>query len=376
MGRLGFSRRILSVALLAIAAAGCRGSAPPPDWFSKPEQGTGRFLYFVGSTAAAPDESSARELAAQKALYELSVYCGAQLTTDFSSVEVEKNGELNQEVSLTVDVSGEEITIQEASTDKWVVQPNEKTGFDAYVRIKWPRAQYRVVLAAKQAKATRALSLFLEAERAAEDLRMSDARRFLRETRQALGPLRGQLPLDHPTYTNSGLVFDGAEALATRLQDIEARRSRVMAVSVVCAENGSPRACASRWVGSIRERIAQLGFEIATQPVTDLTATAILDSKAPTTDASLRESRYVFAVKYDANNSGQEDGFAFARCGVRGVVFDTDQNEILHITEVKPQKGGHVHFAGAIIKGCEKAETELMAWIDQSVSSLKKESRK
>ncbi len=348
-----------------------RRAHPAPKWFTTPQKGDGRYLYFLGSANAAADEGSARELAAQKALYELSVFCGATLTTDFKSVEIERNGKLNQQVALSVDVAGEEVSIRQAATDKWSVGRGSDGTFDAYVRIRWPRSEYARVQAAQRAKAERGLALLLQAERATADYRISTAERLVRETRQVLGPVRGQMPLNHPKYANSGLVLQAAEALATRLKGMRATLERRMAVSVICHENGAPKACASRWVGTIRGRVTNAGFEVASKAVSSATASAILDSRNPAPDAALRTSKFVLAIKYDARLSGEESGFVFARCGARGVVFGTDKKEILSVTEVKPKKGGHVHFAGAVQKGCERAEKELTAWIDRNVGALR-----
>ena len=354
---------------LSVAASACATMKPPPAWFTNPQPNGPSHLYFVGS-ANSPDQGAARELALQKALYELSVFCGAALTTDFSSVEVEKNGELNQEVALTVDVAGEEITIQEVTTEAWQVGPSPQ-GYDAFVQVKWPRSQYQRVLAARRAKAKRALTLLLEAQAAAETYRMADAQRLLRETRRALGPVRGNVPLDHPKYANSGLVFDAAEGLAQHLDDMQKNRGKSMSVAVLCIDEGESKACDSRWVGAIRQRVTESGFDVATSPLGPTTTRDILESQAPSIDAATRSSRYVLAVKYEFRKSAEEYGFIFARCGARAVVFDTDANEIRHVTEVKPMKGGHVNYPGAVKKGCQQAESSLLGWIDQNIGPLK-----
>ena len=373
---------IASAAILVTAGlTGCAGGrsarrAPDrtafaaPTWFNSPQKGNARFLYFLGSANGASDESTARELAVQKALYELSVFCGANLTTDFRSVEVEKNGQLNQEVTLAVDVAGEEIAIREAATEKWVVGKGSDGSYDAYVRIRWPRSEYKAIQVAKREQAERALALLLKAETATDDYRIADAHRFLRETKQALGPVKGQIRLNHPKYSNSGLVFDAATALGDRLREIDRLRKKKMAVSVLCYENDGAKDCASRWVGAVRQRATQAGFKVAANDVSRGTTAAILDSRNPDPDAAMRSSAYVLAVKYDARLSGTDGGFVFVRCGARAVVFDTDQKKILHVGEVKPLKGGHVDFPGAVKKACSNAEKEVTAWIDQHVGAL------
>ncbi len=347
-------------------------SAPvkPPAWFAQPKPSDTQFLYFLGD-ANAREEAMARELAVQKALYELSIYCGASLTTDFSSVEIEKNGQLNQEVSLTVDVAGEEISIQEAATESWSVQKNSAGGYNAYVRLKWPKTQFARVQQARRAKAKRSLELYLEAERAVEAYQLRKAERLIRETRQALGPTRSSIPLSHPKLSNSGLVFDAVEALKARLDQLRPERESSMAVTVVCEIKDQPDQCASRWVGKIRERVGKAGFQIASAPVPRPTTKAILDSRAPELDTSTRASRYVLALRYNTWQSAVEYGFVYARCGARAVLFDVDLNEIRQVKEVKPEKGGHVNFPGAMTIACRKAESQVLAWMDQNLAALK-----
>lgn len=366
----------MTLGLFAVAAASaCAGQqVAPPSWFLTPQKSSRQFLYFVGDASDAPDESTARELAVQKALYELSVYCGADLTTDFKSVEVERNGELNQEVSLTVDVAGRDISIREATTDKWVVGRG-KDGFNAFVRIKWPMREYNNVRAAQRDSANVALARLVAAEEAFAAQRWPEAKRLARQAKQAMTSVPNQLPMDNERYPRSGLVSDGIRTLERRLKETSDRRARVIAVSVSCTQNGNDQPCASRWVGHIKQRVTQAGMEIAPVPITPTAADAILGARKPADDAGLRGSRFVLAVKYAATHSGTQDGFAFARCGARGVMFDTEQNDVLQVGEVKPQKGGHVHFEGAVRKACEKAEAELIAWIDKNISTAQGSSR-
>lgn len=342
-----------------------------PAWFSTPRQNDTRYRYFVGSAYGQPDEGTARELAVQKALYELSVFCGATLNAESFTFEAERNGEQTQEVSVSVSVAGEEISIQEASTHRWKIGRNDDGRYDAYVEIKWPNAQYDKVRAAQRDRANRALALFLEAQQAADEYEVSKATRLLRECKPLLAGAQALIPVDHPKYRNSGLVYEAVEALSARVTKMRAERSGRMAVAVLCIENGRANDCESRWVGTVRSQVTQGAFEVAADPVPTGVAEAILDSRSPRADRALRASGYVLAVKYRVRESGREDGFVFARCGARGVIFDTDKKKNLHVREVKPKKGGHVNLPGAVNKACEKAEREMMAWIDRSIGAVK-----
>ena len=97
----------------------------------------------------------------------------------------------------------------------------------------------------------------------------------------------------------------------------------------------------------------------------------ILASQNPDPTAELRTAGYVLAVRYDARLLAKEDGFVFARCGARGVVYDTDADRVVGTKEVQPSKAGHVHFEGAVEKSCRKAEQTLTAWLKTELPSYR-----
>lgn len=351
------------------ASQNVRQTHPAPSWFGK-KPSSPRTLYFVGSANAADEESTARELAIQKALSELTVYCGANITSDFSSTEVERNGELSQEVSLTVDVAGDEMTIRRAVVQETSVGQGSDGTWDAYALVAWPKSEYQSVLATQREKAERALELFLEAKAAAEKNRVSEAETKLREAKSILGPMRSQVPLPHDTYSNSAILYEEVANLDTRLEEQAQARKKVMMVAVECSENGEDARCAPRWEGTVKQRVSGTGFEVSADPLPGSVARQILQSSAPETDAAIRSAGFVLAVHYDANLLAMEDGFTFVRCGARAVVYDTDAHRIVHVKEVKPKKGGHVNFAGAMEKGCTAAEKKVVGWIDETLATM------
>src|SRR5215470_15926919 len=97
-----------------------RSGFPAPPWFQSPPK-SNTHLYFVGDATQASDEGSARDAAKNKALAELTTYCGAQIKSEGQSVEREANGKYEQVVSLTVDVAGDELTVREAVIKQTVV---------------------------------------------------------------------------------------------------------------------------------------------------------------------------------------------------------------------------------------------------------------
>lgn len=357
----------LGLALTACSGAGgARRGPAAPGWFNQPPK-SARTLFFAGAASGAADEQTARDLAVQKAMSELTVFCGAQITSDFSSSEQEVNGKLTQSVSLTVDIAGDEMTIREATVREAETGAASDGTWDAYVLVAWPKARYQEVLAMQRQRAERALAVFLKAKSAADALQLADAATHLSEAKQILGPMKAQVPLDHPDYGNSALLFDAITALRGELKAKDAERRKVFHVSVVCSDKGAEAPCADHRIGAMKQRVAGTGFKVSATAVAPKVAREILASSSPSQDKALRSAGFVLAVHYRAKLTAEEDGFTFVHCGARGVVYDTDANRIVEAHEVKPVKGGHVHFEGAKEKSCAKAEKKLQSWIDSTL---------
>lgn len=363
---------VLSVSIFSV---GCAGSTKPaPAWFAEPPPNSGRDLFFVGDASSAPDEGMARDLAVQKALASLSQYCGAVVKSDFTSLERETNGKLEQMVALSVDIAGEELTLREVVVEETSIRKGTSGGFDGFALIRWPRAQYRQVLAMQRARGERALTMFRSAEDAFKASKVDETRTRLDEARQILGPARAQLPLSDPRIAHTGLLWDAVEALDRRVEAFEKARRRVVAVGVDCLAREARIACPKHRVGRVLAKVTDAGLEISDRALPAELTRQIASAAAPQIDAKVRDSGYVLAVTYDARLLGEEDGFTFARCGARGVVYDTDTGRIVGMTEVKGRKGGHIHFEGAAEKGCSQAEKELSGWLGQVVTEMQADS--
>lgn len=350
-------------------SSGGRVGYPAPAWYGKKPAGASK-LYFVGASNGASDEAMARELAVQSALAELTVFCGATAKSEAESIEIEKNGVLQQSYSLTVDVAGDEMTIKEAEVKDAVIGRGSDGSYDAYVLLEWPKARYAEVVQGQRDRGQRALDLYLAAEAAARQNRMLDASRRLSEAKSTLGPMKSMVPVNHPKLTNTTLLYDAIADLSLRLEATAKERKKVMAVAVECDHDGKAASCESHRVGAIKQQVASNGFKVAAEAVDGPVARQILAQTNPETTTSIRNAGYVLAVQYSANLTAKEDGFTFVHCGARGVVFDTEANRVIGVKEVKPKKGGHVHFTGAMEKGCEKAEQDLVAWIATSLGTL------
>ncbi|MCA9550255.1 MAG: hypothetical protein KC933_09480 [Myxococcales bacterium] len=362
------------MALLFALVAGCGGqkarSGPAaPTWFNSPPKGA-RSLFFVGSASGAADEHMARDLAVQKALSELTVFCGAQIKSDFKSEEVERNGQLTQSVELTVDIAGDELTIREAVVKATESGPASDGGWDAYALVEWPKSQYEAVLASQRQRAERALAAFLEAEAASKAMRVAEASTRLKEAKKILGPMKAQVPLDSERFPNSGLLWDAVEALKVRLANQDKERRKVFHVAVECSEDGKPAPCAEHRVGAVKEEVSKDGFKVSSAAVSSDVARQILASANPAADAMVRSAGFVLAVHYDAKLTAKEDGFTFVHCGGRGVIYDTDADRIIQVSEVKPKKAGHVNFKGAQDKSCGEVEKALTGWLAKTLPTL------
>lgn len=362
---------IAALMMPALFAAGCGGSAlrPPPKWFTQPPRPDARSLYFVGDSTGAPDDGLARELAIQKALANLSQYCGAVVRSDFQSREVEKNGVLEQEVSLAVEVLGEELTLREAVVEETEVRSNPKGGFDGFARVRWPRGRHREVLEMQAARGREALQSYLEAEAAFAERMVASARGHLTKSRRVLGRRGAQVALEHERLTHSGLLWDAIELLDDRIDQFEETRRRVVAVGVDCSEQSAQVACPER-VGHLRERVTAQGLKVSATSLPSSLAREIAMASSPQIETEVRDSGYLLAVTYDADLLGEEDGFTFAKCGARGAIYETGSGRIVSSTEVRARKGGHIHFRGAVDKGCSEAERALVGWIDETMRAV------
>lgn len=342
-----------------------------PSWFQTPPKNNQKSLFFVGDANGAPDEATARDLAVNKALAQLTVYCGATIKSDSRSLERETNGQLEQVVSMTVDVAGDELTVKEAVVRNSVAGKNADGRYDAYALLEWPREQYDAVLRAQRARATRALDLFLRAESAERDLDLPKAKTDLKEAKAILGPMKSQVPLEHASYKNTSLLFDAMTALDERLRSTERERKGVFAVAVECVREGKPTDCHSSRAGALRQALSRTGRKVAAESIPASVAHDILSSENPNTDKAVRSAGFVVAVRYTADLQAIDGPFTFIRYGARGVLYDTSTNRIISVEEVTPTKEGHPTFEGAMEKGFSAAEKALTKWIEEEIPNLK-----
>lgn len=377
-----WSPKLINAAL--VVAAACASSTPaqtertpPPRWFEHPPEGID-VLYFVGDTTGASDEESARDLAIQKALHNLSVYVGATVTSNFGGTLREQDGKTEQVVELTVDVAGERFEIRQASLRQIKVAPSPD-GFDAYALVEWPKTQYEAVLETKRRRAQRALELYLEAEEHAQAYRDREATALLTQTETALGPAGTSVPIEHDRLTNTALLRDAVQALRRRLTDRHDAQKELCAVGVVCTRDGKTIPCDAGRAGAMTEAISQSGRSVADISIADDTVLTLTTSEQPSKlEGPARAFSCVVATSYDAKTLAVERGVLFIRYGGRAVIFDAIDGRIVDSKEVPSSKVGFPIFDGkkndaygrAEKKGFDAVEGDLAGWVKERLGGM------
>jgi len=350
--------------LLALSACAGPGRAPAPAWFSAPPKAPDS-LSFAGDASDAPDETTARELAVQKAFSELSLYVGAKLRSSASVEQREVNGVLQTDVSATLDLEGEPIEIAEARVTRVEVKPGPR-GFDGWALVEWPRAQYDAVLASRKNRAERALGIYREAERAAETSELALAADKLGEAEELVGKSVSNVSLGDAAIKDTAVLRTAMATLRERIAAVAAERKAVCAVGVRCMKEGAAVACEER-AGAVRAMITKLGKKVSATPPSAATLDAILGAGAPELDPSVRGTGCVVAVQFTATLMENAKPFVFIRYGARGVIFDPETRRVRHSHEIAPTKMGHVNFEGAMKKGFDLAQATMLGEIGRAL---------
>ncbi len=349
-----------SALLLAAAASGCAAQAattPPPAWWTQPPPSRDT-LYFAGDATGAGDEGMARDLAYAKALTQLTTYLGADVVSTFDSKEASRGGVEAQEVELSVTVSGAPRTLRRVRLDKVETRAGAG-GFDGYVLVAWPRAEYEAVLAADRNQAEAALAAYLAAETAAERRDFTGALQSLGAAQGALGTGSAPLPLTHPTLRDTGVLRAAMDALRTRVGAEDAAHAKVCAVGLRCTKDGASVACRGSRLGVVRDAIAKGGRQIAADGLPEPMLVALLESGAVSAEDARRLGRCVVAVQLGAELLEAGQPFTFVRTGARAVLYDSAAGKITWSDEIVPTKVGHVSYDGAMNKGFDELEKAL-----------------
>jgi hypothetical protein len=377
---------LLAFTLAGCASGGARETAQAPAWFedcrdrlskagaaasehphlAKLAQATGADALYFCADADGASEDLAKELAAQKALGQLTIYVGATVKSEEKVKDVERNGASEQEVSATVDVAGQEVVIKQARVKKSVVQRVGRA-YSAWAMIEWPRSEYEALLGAEKTRAMKALEIYLSAEKAVAELDLDSAKRELKEARELLGPTRSAIALDSEKVPNSAVLRTSIDSLGERIASLDQERKNVCAVGLVCMKDGSPTACRPSRVGMLRDAISHSGHKVSSDAPPDEVVSAILASSAPKVDAKIRASGCIVAVRLTSDLMEAGNPFTFVSVGGSAAIYDTASNRILTVHEIKPTKVGHVSYDGAMQKGFDDVTKQLAEKISASL---------
>ncbi len=344
--------------VLACATGPAPASAgPPPAWWSNPPSLPGA-LVFVGDATGAADEGRARDLAYAKALAQLSTYLGAEIDSQFRSSESQSGTASAQEVELEVTVSGQRRTLQRVRRAKVETRPSG-SGFDGYVMLSWPRAEYEAVLTADRQRAEAAWAAYRAAARSAEAHDYAEARGALDAAEQALGPRSAPLPLPDDTIKNTDLLRTALTTLRARLGDESAAAAKVCAVGLRCVQDGVDAPCRGSRPGVVRAAVAEAGRQVSPDAVPEPILRALLEGGSVVPAEARRLGRCLVAVQLSAELLSAGAPFTFVKTGARAVVFDSSAGKITWTHEFPADKVGHVSYADAVNKGFDALEKAL-----------------
>jgi len=348
---------------LCIGCAGTVAHQPPPNWFTTPptERGT---LLFVGDATQQTDAETARDLAVQKALFQLSLKVGAKIESRFDSKEAETNGQGTQSVSLEMSIAGEELTARGVTIRKTVTQPQDDT-YDAYVLIAWPEKEYQAIVRTQQNRAEKALRDYLAAKDAMTAKNISEAIRLAENAGLAVPavPLR----LSHPDIPDTTVLRQSLKELAAQARQLAKEKAGVCAMEVVCERDGQTKKCANSRYVALSRAITEAGKKVSSQRLGANLARMILDANSPTLSAEAKGSGCLVAVGFHSEHRAKSGPFIFINYSARVAVYDVESGRITHSFEVPPTKVGHVKYEGAMKKGFDAAQTKIATFLSNQL---------
>ena len=357
---------ILTIALaavcsltLSIGCAGTKANQPPPSWFTTPPTETGTLL-FVGDATQQSDAEIARDLAVQKALFQLSLKVGAKIESRFDSKESEKNGQSSQSVSLEMSIAGEEITARGVTIRKTVTTPRGDS-YDAYVMIAWPEAEYQAIVKTQQNRAEKALRDYLAAQDAITAKNITEAIRLAENAAQAVPsvPLR----LSHPDIPDTTVLRQSLKELAAQAKQLAKEKAGVCAMEVICERDGQEEKCANSRYGALSRALTEAGMKVSSRRLGTKLARMILDASSPTLSAEAKDSGCLVAVGFQSEHRAKSGPFIYINYSARVAVYDVESGRITHSLEIPSSKVGHVKYEGAMKKGFDVAQKKIGAYL-------------
>lgn len=340
--------RAAVLALVLLSACVHPPAAPPPWWGKSAESAD--TLFFFGDTAGAKTEEEARRLAATRALANLVLYLGAEVRADERSFELEKNGQLLQEVSVAVEVSGKPRTLRLVRISR-AEAVRARAGFDGYAEISWPRAELARARAAEGAEAGRAAALIEQAEGLLSASGPAPALEALDAADHLLASVGRDAPTGSSALPTAQIAREASQALRRRALATKQAADQSAALGARCAVRelgGALRdvACDQAWIAPARRAIEARGLAIVpSAPAAELVA-GLLEGRAPAPAAS--PARWVVALELIAARRASQD-FLFAEPHVRVVVLDSLEARVRTGSDRVGEKVGHPTSESAML---------------------------
>lgn len=349
-------------AISLLACAGPKIRSAPPSWFSTPPQ-KAKVLVFVDDATQQKDAEVARDLAVQKALFNLSLKVGAKIESKFESREAEKNGQGEQSVSLEMSIAGEDIAARGVTIRQVKTLTNGDT-FDAFAMVEWPKSEYEAVILAQKNSATRALKQYLAAKEALGQQRIPDAIRDAKDARKANPGV--SIRLDHADIPDTRVLAKAIDALAAKAKEVSAERAKVCSLGVICEKDGKSIPCDASRRGAMSTAITQANKKVSSSAMSDALTHKIINASNPELSASARNAGCLVAVQFRAELLERSKPFIFINYSARASIYDVDSGRITATHEISPTKMGHVKYKGAMKKGFDKAQAALAQKLQSS----------
>lgn len=344
---------------LCIGCASTTTVQAPPGWFTTPPSENGTLL-FVGDSTQQSDAEMARDLAVQKALFQLSLKVGAKIESRFDSKESETNGKNSQSVSLEMSIAGEEFTARGVTIRKSVTHAHADS-YNAYVLIAWPEVEYQAIVKTQQNRAEKALRDYLAAQDAVTAKNISEAIRLAENAEKAVPsvPLR----LSHPDIPDTTVLRQSLKDLAAQARQLAQEKAGVCAMEVVCERDGKEVKCANSRYVALSRSLTETGKKVSSRRLGSNLARMILDANTPKLSAEAKDSGCLVAIGFQSEHRAKSGPFIYINYSARVAVYDVESGRITHSFEVPPTKVGHVKYEGAMKKGFDVAQGKIAAYL-------------
>ena len=351
---------------------GLRAQSQTPRWMNSRLEDPD-YLYFTGEAHASNSAQDAKQLAINAARRRLVEHCGMRISSESMVGEEYKNGQQGQQIVWQVTTEGDEITVQHVKVVKEKVIPTKQT-YSSYVLIQWPKVEYASLIRTRQMHANNALSEYRVAREQFSNKNYVQSRKRALQSQNYLKKAGSiDMALNDEEIRRKSILSIKISQLIKDLDVVNRKRKNTFSVGVVCKYQGENVPCLSE-IGNIKGIITkQSRFVSPKSPDPTYIQNVLLSAPHQDTlpiDLNISDSLYLVAVSYESNATEQSEGFHFADCTVSAALFDLDTERVVSTSVVGPTKGGHLSFAQAAKKACEKNQRKVGLWLSEALSEL------